>query len=626
MEKCPKCGNKLSPIDVLCPRCGALVENINVRLGVHANDPQKMPERAEKNAQTDSGQNENNKNATAEKPAFEAKLGDAAPETLQRKEQQTAIPDLGESFAVLLSSDGISSSNNKQAEIPSDSPPSLNGSGKQDTAEEIFAAVEPPVGSDSAVSEQKLDKPWLEIVEVEASPSPYLQKTPPSSDSNETQQDDIGRRYRKTQPETYAEKKERRKLNSVLTALIWCLLAAALFAGFYFFNNYVMTTYGSYPALLRELTGGKIDLSTGSALSASMVVLISETQANSISTHQFDVSIFGGKSVTVWPLGETYDMEKGKASFLIPDETLARALGVFSLEDTFTADNLSLMINTPSETHTYSAEPLKLKLNAASYARKLPPEEYTVTTDETINIAMAVSPDALVFINNTDYSPMISNNGHLSLILPLDTVGENFYHIDVRQPGRSITKDSITVVRELPQLALTPDSVYMRVYKDVFECTGISEPGATITCSSNGKVSSSTALSDGRYSIVCESEQLGLNMYGLRASSEGWKPSEAVIAVERLPNQDSFISKAQQLSVGDASRRFKSLSGKPVHLTGCIDHLEAALYMKTFVLFSGNSRLNCYYHGDADLENQNLYNVYGIPDTKTNSFYVMFVG
>ncbi len=33
-----------------------------------------MPERAEKNAQTDSGQNENNKNATAEKPAFEAKL------------------------------------------------------------------------------------------------------------------------------------------------------------------------------------------------------------------------------------------------------------------------------------------------------------------------------------------------------------------------------------------------------------------------------------------------------------------------------------------------------------------------------------------------------------------------
>ena len=31
MERCPKCGNKLSNIDVLCPRCGALVEVIQVR-------------------------------------------------------------------------------------------------------------------------------------------------------------------------------------------------------------------------------------------------------------------------------------------------------------------------------------------------------------------------------------------------------------------------------------------------------------------------------------------------------------------------------------------------------------------------------------------------------------------
>ena len=31
MERCPKCGNKLSNVDVLCPRCGALVEVIQVK-------------------------------------------------------------------------------------------------------------------------------------------------------------------------------------------------------------------------------------------------------------------------------------------------------------------------------------------------------------------------------------------------------------------------------------------------------------------------------------------------------------------------------------------------------------------------------------------------------------------
>ena len=31
MNKCPNCGNKLSNIDVLCPRCGALVEVIQIK-------------------------------------------------------------------------------------------------------------------------------------------------------------------------------------------------------------------------------------------------------------------------------------------------------------------------------------------------------------------------------------------------------------------------------------------------------------------------------------------------------------------------------------------------------------------------------------------------------------------
>jgi hypothetical protein len=33
MDKCPKCGNKLSSIDVLCPRCGSLVEVVQIKKG-----------------------------------------------------------------------------------------------------------------------------------------------------------------------------------------------------------------------------------------------------------------------------------------------------------------------------------------------------------------------------------------------------------------------------------------------------------------------------------------------------------------------------------------------------------------------------------------------------------------
>ncbi len=84
----------------------------------------------------------------------------------------------------------------------------------------------------------------------------------------------------------------------------------------------------------------------------------------------------------------------------------------------------------------------------------LTPENYRrricSLADETINIAMAVSPDALVFINNTDYSPMISNNGHLSLILRLIPWAKIFI-ISMCAAWQSITK-GITDCRA-PQLA-----------------------------------------------------------------------------------------------------------------------------------------------------------------------------
>ena len=31
MDRCPNCGNKLSNIDVLCPKCGAVVEVVPTR-------------------------------------------------------------------------------------------------------------------------------------------------------------------------------------------------------------------------------------------------------------------------------------------------------------------------------------------------------------------------------------------------------------------------------------------------------------------------------------------------------------------------------------------------------------------------------------------------------------------
>lgn len=37
MDKCPNCGNKINRMDVLCPRCGAVVEDVHVKIGLKVN-------------------------------------------------------------------------------------------------------------------------------------------------------------------------------------------------------------------------------------------------------------------------------------------------------------------------------------------------------------------------------------------------------------------------------------------------------------------------------------------------------------------------------------------------------------------------------------------------------------
>jgi hypothetical protein len=271
MDRCPKCGNKLSSIDVLCPRCGALVEVVQVKknpsvlssssqidVPVKKQPPQSLvvynddmpsdesipiPEAAETPAEPQFfGENLPEQTAPAPPPEVAA--------------DSTPLPDLS-------------------------LPPAESDIGTEEDYLALFRKMKLPeledISSGGDPSGEPASPPairrWLEIEEVmEEPPAAAPVSAPPASEAPDppvsqpstdvTVSADTQHRYRyhgdaKRVPQAVPRRSAGRV---ALMIFIWLLVTGLLFYGFFFADRYVKEHYGSYPAMLYEISNGNINL------------------------------------------------------------------------------------------------------------------------------------------------------------------------------------------------------------------------------------------------------------------------------------------------------------------------------------------------------------------------------
>lgn len=570
MDKCPKCGNKLSRSDILCTRCGALLENLRFGAPPPA-EPQKPKDVP-----------------VTPKPPTSPPVQEAPPS------------------------------------VPTETAP-------KETFTSYSAPIIPPARlKDSTAQQNNTDnkKKFLELSEVDKAATDAAPTVEPAAETDTPQAiPETMQNYRaayEDEPEDYIlQQPEKRPV--LLTAFFWVLLGLALFVGFFVLNRHVMSAYGSYPAFVYQITDGKISLDTDASVEKSIEITVSEAQTeDGEPAHRFEVSAIGGTSVRLLPLGDVYDMEGGSASFVVPDEALAKALGVISFEDTYVIDNASMIISVFSQDYTRSLEPLNLSLLDAVYVRE-PGQDYASTFDDSITISVTVAQGTSVYVNNDNQTEQIDEIGHLSLSLPL-IPGENHFLVDVVQPGRKSIRESFTVVRELKEIVLQPGTDFLRIFENAFECGGTTQPGATVTATIGEAVFEAKAKDNGKFTIECTLEEYGLHEIALLATAEGMTDGNAVIEVERLPEQNAFMKEAKKTEPADLISNFESLAGKAIQVIGRIEAPYTNAHTTTFVLISGIDRLECRYHGSKKLEAGKSYKLYGMPLAEGDIFYVMFVG
>ncbi len=629
MNKCPKCGNKLSPVDVLCPRCGALVEVIHVAPHPDAVQTEKRDEAVAYHWEPDMPAEHHDMPITEQ--AREAALPEQDDLQISRQSLSEAFEEDDMPMSRQAHKAAMRAHRNKK--------PALSAVPQESTNPEVSEA-----------------KKWLELEEVdpERIPSQNISSVQDNSDYDAVFKDnslfdddnDISGSY--VAEEVYGsviddsphrsrmrsadeaeneprKEKSRKRSPSALIVLMWVVIAAAVFGLFYFLDTYVASTYGGWDDFVRQLTNGKIELDTGASYQSSIDVNISEVQTeNGAPAHRFDITMAGGKSIKVMPLNDTFDMNNGFVSFIVTDEDLARSLGTVSSDPTVTSGDIKLEVATTSQTFTHAVPSITLSLTEAAYAIEAPSLTNLISTEKSLQIAITVSPDATVFINNNNFSAKIDDYGHLSVSMPLD-MGENLFVIEVIQPGRRTVKKSFTVICEETQASLVPSHEYLRVDESSFECTGSTDPDATLTASLNGKLLKALIAENGKYSIACTLENHGIYSLLIKAAYEGRSNAEATVVVEYVPEQKTFFKDAKAYTVSKMIKNISSLNDTAVKIEGKADSIIAKENSQTFVIVSGEDKLNCYYYGSTQLSPDKAYAFYGIADAKNNSFYVIFV-
>jgi hypothetical protein len=295
MERCPNCGNKLSNIDVLCPRCGTVVEVIQIKSSIATDSGAAAGDgniKKKDSPQSFIAYNKSVSSGTNDRETRSETPASSPAPAADSVESSGVDPTSGQ--AVLRRYKGLSESD-EASDIRADK---TGVTGNEDESDysprylENLMNMKLPEIDDlqnfdpdefmreyrrskraSEPAEEEAPQPakrWLEIEEpdasAEAEPAESLLET-----SEEPVPEPVEERRYRGMAEQLVEKQEerpvkpprvlkRKKSGVMVSVLLWVLVTAALFFCFIFFDKYVQKAYGNYDNLIYSITNGQIDL------------------------------------------------------------------------------------------------------------------------------------------------------------------------------------------------------------------------------------------------------------------------------------------------------------------------------------------------------------------------------
>ncbi len=428
MDKCTKCGSKISYLDVLCPRCYALVEKVHEipsAKKIYAADCAAKPSVLSGNPDGEIIYNLprplSRKTAASLSainsysdvpPAFNSYAGDDKPKPLERLEHESRSPSI-------IHGD------------PSASMPALAYEAESQSLHETPKPAQPK-NTNHSMDLASYKETDLKDKFARAKGAMQTNKT--------VEQPTLYRSKR------IAKKPSGRKRHVLLSVVIWLLTAGVLFGIFNYIDRYIIANYKSYNAFLNNITAGRINF--GAIADKDIIISVNAVKTDSGEpAHKFVVSATGGEYVRLLPLNAVFDVTGGVCSFVVPDGDLAKSLGIITSADTHKADNIRLIVHAGNQQTTLDVNNIILTMPQAQYTRTTPSAAGLTTHDSQTKISFTVDKNSKVYVNQKDVTPIIDGQGAVSFFAPLEP-GENYFVIDVYNIGYKTVRDEFVVVRK----------------------------------------------------------------------------------------------------------------------------------------------------------------------------------
>jgi len=418
-------------------------------------------------------------------------------------------------------------------------------------------------------------------------------------------------------------KRKRRRMPVAVAILLWLVVAAAVFAGFYFLDGYVISAYGGYTELFDEITGGVINLDVRDH-SVSVTSRPVQTD-DGADAYRFEVSASAdAPEVRIPLLSRSFALQDGKASIVITDYELAKVQDVTADQSPYTSSDIAFITAVEGADYSFSVVGLPLRLEPAAYERRLPLSAGSDTMEPFFDIDISVLPGANVTINGKDYTADVSSTGQLLAEIRLEAIGRNDFDVAVSMPGMVTATDRFTVVRDQSPAALEPSAGYIRSSEETFTFMGSADANANIAVQIGDDTFSGRSNAVGQYAIEASLTEYGLYTAELTASLAGHSDNTASVRVERVPEAAIFSGDAQDLSIAEAVGKSAALVDTPIRITGKIKNLETYDGTQWFTLYDGASELRSFYYGPSTINEEAAYTFYGMMDAEENAFYAMY--
>ncbi|MGI6140279.1 MAG: hypothetical protein ACOYEH_00935 [Caldicoprobacterales bacterium] len=359
------------------------------------------------------------------------------------------------------------------------------------------------------------------------------------------------RRYRKTRKSTNSLQ---RAIKTFATIVLLVLVGLLLYVGYVEFIQW----YADNKSAARSIDMGyRVEETVLDGETARKITILSSL-GEQIRVNDKVIPIIGGEAVIILPDSEfdlnEYEQADGFLQVFFPVTVLADGYPSYTEEIYF-----------------------ELPIQTAPLEFLSPANKEAIVDGDVYQLILKVLPGSNVYIDDNNYSHMVDELGHLSVLLDIPEQPETRYEIHVSAKGYADISEQVVFKRRQMEFPLTINQeIPIQASEDVWvEVTGNTHPEAVLSTNLEVRDGITVDADTGDFRLFVKAPAKGYTPFILTAQMEGKEDITLEMVIQRPVNEQEYAQSAWAMNYDDLKAYPGLHNGNSFMLTGKVTEVQS---------------------------------------------------